>query len=418
MTVSGRPLVAGCGVAGPSGSRARCPGRAIAPPSRPGSNPGSAGNVTGSPWTGAPADPEATKSSLTPLSSNMNVTALIEPDGDVIERYLYDPYGRVTVLDTDFSADADNKSDYDNQILYCGYRFDPETGLYHVRNRMHHPTLGRWILRDPAGYVDGMGLRQYGSSAPLSVRDPLGEAATTQPTAGLAYMDHILGAPVFGIPEQVAFIQMWSKYKGLQCPAITAYYINARDGAAQFARDASAQKQKECILSYYFGHGRAEEKRDAQGRLIRTGKVSPRSLATVKAALGAPPTGPKPPAGKPAPFSQYMEPRFALFSCFAKSYNDAIHPDRLAPGAMNKQNQDGEISTTGIFLHFYDLVTRQLRPTAAAIDQHIMRMCEAWSKGCCKAVPQVHLYFGRMRELGPGEVLHDWSKWKAVKAGP
>ena len=127
----------------------------------------------------------------------MNVTALVrEVDGHwgVAERYVYDPYGHVTVLNggkeevepdtwvyfdddgdvTEWAEDAGG-SDWDNRILYAGYRFDAETGLYHVRHRMYHPTLGRWIQRDPAGYVDGMGLYAYVASEPTVRTDPLGK---------------------------------------------------------------------------------------------------------------------------------------------------------------------------------------------------------------------------------------------------
>ena len=31
-----------------------------------------------------------------PEPANQNVTALVESDGDVVERYVYDPYGQVT----------------------------------------------------------------------------------------------------------------------------------------------------------------------------------------------------------------------------------------------------------------------------------------------------------------------------------
>jgi len=105
--------------------------------------------------------------------ANMNVTALIGTDGTPLERYAYDPYGKVTVLDADFSDDADGKSDYDNSILFAGYYRDNETGLCHVRNRYYHPQLG-WITRDPAGYADGMSLYQYVGSGPLGATDPMG----------------------------------------------------------------------------------------------------------------------------------------------------------------------------------------------------------------------------------------------------
>ena len=42
---------------------------------------------------------------------NHNVTVLVN-SGLAVERYVYDPYGTPTVLDADWSADADNTSDY------------------------------------------------------------------------------------------------------------------------------------------------------------------------------------------------------------------------------------------------------------------------------------------------------------------
>jgi RHS repeat-associated protein len=65
-------------------------------------------------------------------------------------------------------------SDWDNRVLYAGYRFDAERGLYHVRHRMYHATLGRWVQRDPAGYIDGLNLCQYGRSSPANWVDPAG----------------------------------------------------------------------------------------------------------------------------------------------------------------------------------------------------------------------------------------------------
>ena len=104
--------------------------------------------------------------------ANMNVTALVGDDGTVLERYVYDPYGKVTIYDDDWS-ETRNTSSYDNSILFCGYYRDNETGLYHVRNRYYEPYFG-WITRDPAGYVDGMSLYEYCRSGPLVFIDPFG----------------------------------------------------------------------------------------------------------------------------------------------------------------------------------------------------------------------------------------------------
>jgi len=106
---------------------------------------------------------------------NFNVTGLVEPNGDVAERYTYDPYGKVTFKNAAW-ADATNqaKSAYDNEILYCGYRFDPESGLYQVRYRYLHSTLGRCVTRDPIRYADGMSLYEYVRSSPIMAYDPYG----------------------------------------------------------------------------------------------------------------------------------------------------------------------------------------------------------------------------------------------------
>jgi RHS repeat-associated protein len=107
--------------------------------------------------------------------ANMNVTALVDESGTVVERYAYDPYGQVTVLDADWSTDADGVSDVNNEVLYAGYRFDPETGLFHVRNRYYSTSLGRFTARDPLGYVDGMSVYEYVGGNPIHYVDSLGE---------------------------------------------------------------------------------------------------------------------------------------------------------------------------------------------------------------------------------------------------
>jgi RHS repeat-associated protein len=113
--------------------------------------------------------------------ANFNVTAVVDADtGDVVERYVYDPYGKVTILDgqtggqTDWAADENQVSDVDNAVLYTGQRFDGESALYLFRNRYHDPSLGRFISRDPIGYFGGMNLYSYASARAVDRADPMG----------------------------------------------------------------------------------------------------------------------------------------------------------------------------------------------------------------------------------------------------
>jgi len=39
--------------------------------------------------------------------ANMNVTALVDTGGDAVERYIYDPYGKVTILNGANGVDKD-----------------------------------------------------------------------------------------------------------------------------------------------------------------------------------------------------------------------------------------------------------------------------------------------------------------------
>jgi len=102
-----------------------------------------------------------------------NVTTLLNAAGDPVERYTYDPYGKITIYDGTWT-NVLSASASDNEVLFCGYRRDTETGLYHVRNRMYHPLLGRWIQRDPLGYVDGLNLYEYCRTSPTNGVDPFG----------------------------------------------------------------------------------------------------------------------------------------------------------------------------------------------------------------------------------------------------
>ena len=108
---------------------------------------------------------------------NMNVTGLVTLSGTFVERYTYDPYGKVEIFDGSWSSPSIS---YDNSILFAGYYRDVESGIYSVRNRNYHPDLGRWLQRDPLGYVDGMSFYEYVKSNPIFGTDPSGLRSCTE----------------------------------------------------------------------------------------------------------------------------------------------------------------------------------------------------------------------------------------------
>ncbi len=106
--------------------------------------------------------------------ANWNVIAIVDTSGVVQERYRYTAYGLPAVLNPDFSIRSGGSS-FGWETLYCGYRWDSESGLYLARNRYLNSLLGLWITRDPIGF-DGGNLNLYGyvGVRPVVKTDPTG----------------------------------------------------------------------------------------------------------------------------------------------------------------------------------------------------------------------------------------------------
>ena len=122
--------------------------------------------------------PEDRVSYLT--DANYNVTGLaqqVDEDGtsQVVERYSYDPYGKVTYRNTDWSTATSSANN--NTILYTGRTLDTldtSTALYYYRARYYDAVIGRFISTDPIGYKGGINLYEYCGDDPTNKTDPNG----------------------------------------------------------------------------------------------------------------------------------------------------------------------------------------------------------------------------------------------------
>jgi len=63
----------------------------------------------------------------------------------------------------------------DEDGTITGHVAEPLLTLYHYRAREYDARHGRFLQRDPAGYVDGMNLYQYAGSNPTAKADPTGK---------------------------------------------------------------------------------------------------------------------------------------------------------------------------------------------------------------------------------------------------
>jgi len=122
---------------------------------------------------------------------------------ELVERYEYTPYGQRTIYKPTGIDDARTASYGDHMcsaptlesqrvtadgspatyglcdVGHQGLMHDKEFGLIYNRARYLHPRLGRFISRDPLGYVDGMSLYEYVRSGPVGRVDPSGLLRST-----------------------------------------------------------------------------------------------------------------------------------------------------------------------------------------------------------------------------------------------
>ncbi len=108
-----------------------------------------------------------------------SVRVIADDTGALVESYEYSPFGLMTIYDNQDQDITVTGSTIDNPFGYTARRWDAESGLWHYRNRTYSAELGRFLQRDPAGYVDGLNLYVACLNNPLRYTDPDGLMART-----------------------------------------------------------------------------------------------------------------------------------------------------------------------------------------------------------------------------------------------
>jgi len=78
--------------------------------------------------------------------------------GNVVERYLYDPFGKPEIRDAGWNIRS--SSIIANPYLFTGQEWMADLGLANYKNRFYNPTLGRFLQNDPIRF-DGGDLNLY-----------------------------------------------------------------------------------------------------------------------------------------------------------------------------------------------------------------------------------------------------------------
>ena len=101
-----------------------------------------------------------------------SVEAISSDNGNLAERYQYDPYGQPTIYDP--AGNVITSSATGNRFGITGQEYDNVTASYHFHYRNYSPQTGTFNQRDPIGYGDGMAMYQYVRNNPANGIDVLG----------------------------------------------------------------------------------------------------------------------------------------------------------------------------------------------------------------------------------------------------
>jgi len=138
-------------------------------------------------------------------------------DTETTYEYLYNAHGDVVTLLSDGAVEAtyyydsfgnilDQTGEVDNSILYAGYQYDEETGLYYINARMYDPVTARFLqadtylgnLNDPLS----LNLYTYCLNNPHKYTDPSGHFAIT--LGGILLAARIVTSLVSGVMSGIS----------------------------------------------------------------------------------------------------------------------------------------------------------------------------------------------------------------------
>jgi RHS repeat-associated protein len=147
-----------------------------------------------------------------------SVTAILDEDGNVLERRTYDAFGKMTCMAPDGTTVTESPTEVD--VGFQGQIRDDMTGLYQMGYRWYNPALGRWLTLDPIGLNGGANLQTFAGNTPISESDPSGLSCkltsatpTTKWTAHLTPEKTTLGST--SILEYVKV--KWSRTFKVEC---------------------------------------------------------------------------------------------------------------------------------------------------------------------------------------------------------
>ncbi len=184
--------------------------------------------------------------------------ALTDSGGNIVEAYGCDAYGNALIFTAADSSgnwwggSATQSNFGANEIIFCGYRLDPEAENYYVRNRFYSPTLGRWLTRDPIGYAGGINLYEYVGGGAVSALDPDGQWHWYEPWTWPLFHSAPVKVPrVTGIPH----VDAKTYLRSIKDHELGAAKDFIQEAAKKYAEDGDSNSLAKALRNLATGSG-------------------------------------------------------------------------------------------------------------------------------------------------------------------
>ena len=150
--------------------------------------------------------------------ANWNVTALVDGNGAVVERYAYTAFGQMSILSAFYGVQNWSSNEFD--FGYQGMRYDSIGNLDLSRDRTgYSPSLGFWTTLDPINFGGGdLRLNGFVHIDPINMVDPSGldgePAAKMKPgwfTSQYYLSLDMSNDPVLGKPLSTDSVKTWEE---------------------------------------------------------------------------------------------------------------------------------------------------------------------------------------------------------------
>ena len=178
-----------------------------------------------------------------------NIIALLDSNGVVMVKYVYDGWGNhgIEVVDSACETIANL-----NPFRYRSYYFDTETELYFLKTRYYDPEIGRFMTIDDISYLDpetinGLNLYAYCGNNPVMRVDENGNAWWNPFSWNWKKIGITLGA----IALSIGTIALTVGTLGATAPVLTAGIIG---GVAAFSTNVIIQGVSQGYGNIDWGH--------------------------------------------------------------------------------------------------------------------------------------------------------------------